>query len=278
MERLHRAGRESRFDPARRLADLPEGDVLPHVAERGAILQRVDVLRRQHLVHPPARGGQLLVQLHLHVERAVAHQALPAGRKNLVRVRVQQSANDRRGEHHPADAGPLADLVDDVGQPLRAVLPLVLAKRIAGPLERPVGVELAEDVVLVGAGEGRRPAGNVQRVFLPVLGVGAERDVPDVGDEPDRRQRVAAGGDLHGPFEDGTDGRRRRLDGPLEPEALQDVSSRQVQVAQFDRTHRSLPFFLRPVTFLISPGSPEPKPACPACQDSPHDPYDRPDR
>ena len=142
------------------------------------------------------------------------------------------------GSNTPPVPGPLANLVHDVGQPAGAVLALVLPQGVAGALERPVGVELAEDVVLVGAGQ--RWAASRERAAAPSGGVRRRRRKRR--GRRRRRTRPAAAGArrrrLPSPIRGRADGRGGRLERPLEPEPLQDVSPGRVQVAQFDRVHR----------------------------------------
>ena len=163
-EGLHRAGREPRLQPGGRLEDLPVGDVLPHVRQRGPLFQRENVFLAQHLGHPAAGGDERLVHLNQEGRRAVAGQAVEAVAEHVVGGGGLERADRGRREEHAGDAGPLADLVHDVRQPALLVGGLVLPDRVAGPLERPVRVQLAEDVVLVTAAQCRGPAGDRHRL------------------------------------------------------------------------------------------------------------------
>ena len=193
---------------------------------------------------------QLLVERYLNLQRTVAHQAVPTGRQHFVGVAAQQTTNDRRRKQDSTYAGTIANLVQDVSQTPRPFASLVLSQRIAGALEGPVGVEFAENVILVSAIETVRPAGDLQRIFL--------RDV-----RPPRRKRCAprprrtrpAGADARprpppSPIR-GSGGLTPRLASrPAATRALPPQSAAQVQIAQFDRFHhvpslgRGLPIFL----------------------------------
>ena len=102
-------------------------------------------------------------------------------------------------------------------------------------------------MVLVGAHQGRRQAGDGHRLAGgPRVAVGPEGGVSQVGDDPDRRQRLAAGGDLQGPLEHVPDVGRRRGDGPLQPQALEQEPLGLVRVAEDHHTHRGLARFEGP--------------------------------
>ncbi|AWM36906.1 hypothetical protein C1280_07650 [Gemmata obscuriglobus] len=75
----------------------------------------------------------------------------------------------------------------------------------------------------------------------PLVGVHAERDVPDVGHEPDRRERVAFGRDFHRPLEGAPDGVGGGLDRALEQQPVQNVPAGRVQIAEFGRVHETFP-------------------------------------
>ena len=88
--------------------------------------------------------------------------------------------------------------------PAGSVPPPVSADGVAGPLDGRVGVyTLAEDEVLIGARQADRQAGlpAASRRGASGPSVDRQQDMAQVGDEPDRRQRLAAGGDLQGPLE-----------------------------------------------------------------------------
>jgi hypothetical protein len=151
------------------------------------------------------------------------------------------------GSHTPPAAGPvvdagepLADPVGEVRDPADAVGPGEPAEGVAGPLERPVGVQLAEDVVLVLAAQRRRPAGDWQRA----PSAGGRRRRRGRRGRGRRRSRRAGGGGL-----------RRRSPSPTRAPARTvaatglaarwshspsgDEPPRGVKVAQLDRVHHA---------------------------------------
>ena len=164
----------------------------PMSARAVPLLEGDDVLRAEHLRRPPGRPSPR--------PRRNRPEA-GAGRR---RVRPSQacestssgfSARSPRitaGESSaPPTPSALADLPDDVRQAARPVLLDVPPQGVAGPLERPVGVQLAEDVVLVGPAQRRRPAGNVQGFLDAVFG---SRTRGRRARRPRRTRRAAAAG------------------------------------------------------------------------------------
>ena len=94
----------------------------------------------------------------------------------------------------PAEAGPPAELLDQEGQAPGPVAPSVAAQGVGRPREGPVGVELAEDVVLVRPGQaGRATPGTSRSVAAgrPSWRSRPSDEMAHVGHQPDRRQRLA---------------------------------------------------------------------------------------
>ena len=168
----------------------------------------------------------------------------------------------------PPIAAAITKLLDHVREPAGPVAALESAHRVARAFERPVGIHLAEDVILVRPHEGRREPGNDDRLACRAgVTLGAERGVPEVGDDASRRQRLAAGGDLQRPFECGPHRRRDGRNGTLQPQSLQQEPLGLVRVAEDDHIHvPRCPF--KASSFLIAP-------AYPAYRDSRYDRCDR---
>ena len=119
------------------------------------------------------------------------------------------------------------------------IFALPTAQGIAGAGEGPIRVELAEDVIFVSARESGGQAGDVDclvsRLRLPV---GAQGRVTEIGDETNRRQRIAARGHFQCPAQGRADHRRHRRPHTLQPKSLGEELASLVQVAQFvDGTH-----------------------------------------
>ncbi len=101
----------------------------------------------------------------------------------------------------------LAHLMDDVVQSTIQFFAWGIAPQcIAGAFEGVVGINLSENQVFVGSDQTVRQTGNFNLLFaLPFLAIQSESNIADVGDEPDRRQRMPLSGDLLTPFQRGAD-------------------------------------------------------------------------
>src|SRR5262245_7670617 len=121
--------------------------------------------------------------------QSFAIERVPSLLKDLLRRGFQQGLDDAGAQLDAGEVGAGAELAEEESQAARPVAllvgALVRAQGIAGPGERPVGVELAEDVVLVSAGESGGEPGDVNGITSGIrLPVRPEGGVSEVGDEP----------------------------------------------------------------------------------------------
>ena len=155
------------------------------------MLQLEDVLRPERVVHLAGGRDPSLVQRGQDRHRPVAGQRVPACRKQLVRRDLQRGLHGGRIEQHPAEARTAAELFQHERQAAVAVAPAIARQGVRGAGDGPVGVELAEDEVLVPPSQTRRPPRHLGRPATGRAGPGVEfrpqDQVPDVGHDPDRR-------------------------------------------------------------------------------------------
>src|SRR5262245_65504005 len=112
-----------------------------------------------------------------------------------------------------------------------------VTQHVTRPVERPIGVELAEDQVFVPPHQARREAGDGTHVASGPAGCLAadlEYDRPEIADKPDRWQRISARDDLHRPLEGRPHRRHRRWHDALKPKTLAEKSTTRVQIPEFD--------------------------------------------
>jgi hypothetical protein len=213
-------------------------DVLSHVGQCRPLLQRDHILRRQHLGSTAGRGDEPLVELDQERHRAVQAQLVPAAAQQFLGGAVGQCADDAGRKLDAAEAGALAHLLDDIGQPADALAALVAAQGVAGPLEGPVRVDLPQDVIFVSASQAGWQTGNGRQIARSThLAVSAERGMPQVGNKADGRQRLTAARNLQRPLQSRLDRGRARRDGPLQPQALEQVALCQFGIAEDGDVH-----------------------------------------
>src|SRR5262249_37645923 len=140
----------------------------------------------------------------------VVGQRVPAAVEDFLRRQLAQAADDRRAEPDARKARALMKLIEDERQPTILVATLVTPDGIAGPFEMPIGVQLAEDVVFVGAGQSGGQAGAAEsiadRARTLIL---AQSNMTQVSYEAERRQRLAGRRRLERPAQRHRNGRRR---------------------------------------------------------------------
>ncbi len=238
-ETMARQGRLQQTGGAQHLA---LGQLLALRFEGGAALQLRDVFRSEYLGGSADGGNQHLILRHQRGLQSVAAKGLEAASMHFVGRCFQDGLDDAGTEADAVEAGTLGELAEEESQSARLLSSLVAPQGVAGPAERPVGVELAEDVVLVGAqqvnGQGRHGEDVADGGRFVVL---AEGDMAEVGQKTRRRQVVAARRDLQRPFQYLAHVRRTRRRHPLPPQALQQETAGLVGIAQFVSTHNPQP-------------------------------------
>ncbi len=217
---------------------LTFGQLLALRLEGGAAFELGDVFAAKHLGGATRGGDQHFVLRRKSGLQSLAAERLPALHMGFVGRHFQGGLDDARTEPDAIEAGTLGELLEQEGETAGLIAALVASQRVAGPAEGPVGVELAEDMVLVGVqqvdGHGRYGQDNPASRLRVVL---TEGGMAQVGEEARRRQILAARSDLHRPFQGWTHavGVRRRQ--ALPPQPLQQEAARFVGVTQFVSAH-----------------------------------------
>ena len=147
---------------ARRAEHLAMSEALAQLFQGGLALEVEDVFRPENLGGAPRGLDQRLVQHRQQRVRPVLPERLPAFGEQLLGRRFQQGVDDAQAQLDAVEARALAELVEEVGQPAGLIAALgVTAQGVAGAGKRPVGVDLAEYVVLVGADDVDGQVGDV---------------------------------------------------------------------------------------------------------------------
>ena len=158
---LHAAGQrldlvlgQRRLHPGGGAQHLAVRQALAEVFEGGPALQVEEVFRPQHLGRPPGGLDERLVEFGQERVRPLLAQRLEALAEQFLGLDLEQRVEDADAQLDAVEPRALAERLQEVRQP-PALLPAarVAAQGVAGPAEGPVGVHLAQDVVLVGADE-----------------------------------------------------------------------------------------------------------------------------